>query len=58
MAKSNDAKIAEYEDAGVMFILKRENGQLYEAKVPIPKWYPIGDIKLRSYENQSTKKEE
>lgn len=39
--------IKEYEDEGVMFVLKVENGYTYEACMPIPKWVGVGKVELR-----------
>lgn len=40
-------RIAEYPDAGAMFILKSENGKTYEASMPIPKWKEVGPLAFR-----------
>ena len=50
MARTINAKIAEYKDEGVMFILKREDGKLYEASMPIPDWHETGEVALREYD--------
>lgn len=42
-----NAVVKEYQDEGVMFILKIEDGKTYEASMPIPKWAEIGKLTLR-----------
>ena len=42
-----NAVVKEYQDEGVMFILKIEDGKTYEASMPIPKWAEVGKLQLR-----------
>jgi hypothetical protein len=46
-SKRYNARVKEYKDEGAMFILKVENGETYEASMPIPKWNKVGKLKLR-----------
>lgn len=45
--KGRNATVKEYQDEGVMFVLKVEDGKAYEANMPIPKWGEVGKTELR-----------
>ena len=45
--REKEVRIREYAEEGVLFILKYEKGETYEASMPIPKWVKVGKLELR-----------
>lgn len=50
--RKRNGVIKEYKDEGVMFVLKVEDGNTYEASMPIPKWAEVGKITMRTPNHQ------
>ena len=53
MEKRNGV-VKEYEDQGVMFVLKVEGDKTYEASMPIPKRVEVGKLEMREHEHEWT----